>query len=114
VTALRTEEVEIGGHKFKFRTWNYGMKQEAMQKAVKFVPSKMDPNQLEPVIDPWILNDQLLLKTLVDWDLKGGNGEKLPVTLENIRAIEPPELVEKIIAFTQSLNNITPEKRKKS
>jgi len=111
---LKTEEVEIEGHKFRFRTWNYGMKQEAMQKAVKFVPSRMDPNQMEPTIDPWILNDQLLLKTLVDWDLKDGDGEKLPITLENIHAIEPPELVEKMIAFTQSLNNVTPEKRKKS
>jgi len=114
VTALRTEEVEIEGYKFRFRTWNYGMKQEAMQKAVKFVSSRTDPNQLEPIIDPWILNDQLLLKTLVDWDLKDGNGEKLPITLENIHVIEPPELVEKMIAFTQSLNNVTPEVRKKS
>ena len=110
---MRTEEVEIDGHKFRFRTWNYGMKQNAMRKAVKFVPSKLDPNTLEPVIDPWALNDQLLLKTLVTWDLKDGNGHMLPITLENIHAIEPPELVEKMIAFTQRLNNVTPSERKK-
>jgi len=111
---LKTEEAEIDGHKFKFRTWNYGMKQQALQKAVKLLPFQTDPNTLEPTIDPWIFNDQLLVKTLVDWDLKNGNGEKLPITLENIHAVEPPELVEKMIAFTQRLNNVSPEKRKKS
>jgi len=111
---MRTEEAEIDGHKFRFRTWNYGMKQEAMQKAVKFVPSRMDPNTLEPVIDPWILNDQLLIKTMVEWDLKDEKGQPLPITLENIHAIEPPELVEKMIAFTQRLNNVSTETRKKS
>jgi len=111
---MRTEENEIEDHRFKFRTWNYGMKQDAMRKAVKFVPSKVDPNELEPVIDPWALNDQLLLKTLVSWDLKDESGQPLPITLENIHAIEPPELVEKMIAFTQRLNNVSPEARKKS
>jgi hypothetical protein len=111
---MRTEEIEINGHKFRFRTWNYGMKQEAMQKAVKFVPSRMDPNTLEPVIDLWILNDQLLIKTLVEWDLKDEKGQSLPITLENIQAIEPPELVEKMIAFVQRLNNVSTEARKKS
>jgi len=111
---MRTEETEIEGHHFKFRMWNYGMKQDALRKTVKFVPSKVDPNELEPVIDPWALNDQLLLKTLVSWDLKDGNGQVLSITLENIHAIEPPELVEKMIAFTQRLNNVSPEARKKS
>jgi len=90
------------------------MKQEALRKAVKFVPSKVDPNELEPTIDPWALNDQLLLKTLVDWNLKDENGQTLPITLENIHALEPPELVEKMIAFTQRLNNVSVEARKKS
>ena len=110
---LKTEETEINGYHFKFRTWNYGMKQEAMRKAVKFIPSKLDPNELEPVIDPWALNDQLLLKTLMSWDLKDENAQPLPITLENIHAIEPPELVEKMITFTQRLNNVSPEARKK-
>ncbi len=111
---MRTEEKEIEGHHFKFRTWTYGIKQEALRKAVKFVPSKLDPNELKPVIDPWALNDQLLLKTLVSWDLKDGNGQILPITLKNIHALEPPELVEKMIAFTQRLNNVSTEMRKKS
>ena len=111
---MRTEETEIDDHRFKFRTWTYGMKQDALRKAVKFVPSKVEPNGLEPVIDPWALNDQLLLKTLVSWDLKDGNGQILPITLESIHALEPPELVEKMIAFTQRLNNVSAEARKKS
>jgi len=111
---MRTEETEIDGHKFRFRTWNYGMKQDAMRKAVKFIPSKINPEEVEPVIDPWSLNDQLLLKTLIGWDFKDENGQPLLITLENIHAIEPPELVEKMIAFTQRLNNVSPEARKKS
>lgn len=111
---MKTKDVEIEGHKFRFRTWTYGMKQDAMRKAVKFVPSKLDPNELKPVVDPWALNDQLLVKTLVSWDLKDNKGQTLPITLENIHEIEPPELVEKLIAFTQQLNNVTPETRKKS
>jgi len=111
---MQTEETEIDGHRFKFRTWTYGMKQDALRKAVKFVPSKVEPNGLEPLIDPWALNDQLLLKTLVSWDLKDEKGQTFPITLENIHAIEPPELVEKMIAFTQRLNNVSMEMRKKS
>lgn len=111
---MRTEDFTIDGHKFRFRTWTYGMKQDAMRKCTKFVPSKLDPNRLEPEIDPWALNDQLLLKTLVSWDLKDEKGQPLPITLGNIHAIEPPELVEKLIAFTQRLNNVSPENRKKS
>jgi len=111
---MPTEETEIEGHRFKFRTWTYGMKQEALRKAVKFAPSKVEPNELEPIIDPWALNDQLLLKTLVSWDLEDESGQILPISLENVHAIEPPELVEKMIAFTQRLNNVSMEARKKS
>ena len=108
---MRMEEVEIDGHKLKFRTWNYGMKQEALRAAVKFNPSLGDPRELEPEVDPWILNDQLLIKTLVDWDFLDGKGQKLPITLDNIKAIEPPELVDKMIAFTQKLNGLSPRER---
>ena len=111
---MKKVRVEIMGHTFTFRTWTYGMKQEALRKAVKFIPSRRDPDTLEPKIDPWVLNDQMLLQTLVEWDLKDEEGRPLPITLENIHGIEPPELVERMIEFTQHLNTVSEEERKKS
>jgi len=107
---MRVEEVEIEGHRLKFRTWNYGMKQEALRAATEFVKNELS-GELEPEVDPWTLNDQLLLKTLVDWDFLDEKGRKLPITLENIRDIEPPELVDKMIAYTQGLNGLSQRER---
>jgi len=106
---MQMEEVEIEGHRLKFRTWNYGMKQEALRAATKFV--KNESGELEPEVDPWVLNDHLLLKTLVDWDFLDEKGRKLPITLDNIRSIEPPELVDRMIAFTQRLNGLSDRER---
>ena len=105
-------EVEIMGHRLVFRTWNWGMKQDALKKATEW---KMGPGgELEPDVDPWVLNDVMLQQTLVEWDLKDGSGQPLPITLENIRSVEPPELVEAMIAETQRINGVTVEERKKS
>ena len=95
-----------------FRTWTYGMRQEALRKATRWV---RDPHGgLEPDVDPWTLNDMMLLQTLIEWDLEDDRGQPLPITLENIHAIEPPELVEAMIAETQRINGVTVEERKKS
>ena len=95
-----------------FRTWNWGMKQDALKKATEW---KMGPGgDLEPDVDPWVLNDVMLQQTLVEWDLKDESGQPLPITLENIRSVEPPELVEAMIAETQRINGVTVEERKKS
>ena len=91
---MRIEEAEIDGHKLKFRTWNYGMKQEALRAATKFV--KNESGDLEPEVDPWTLNDQLLLKTLVDWDFTDEKGIKLPIILENIRTLEPSNVFREV------------------
>lgn len=104
-------EVDIMDHRLVFRTWNWGMKQEALRRATTW---KRDPHGgLEPDIDPWTLNDIMLLQTLVEWDLKDENGQPLPITLENIRGLEPPEIVEAMIAETQRINGVTVEERKK-
>jgi len=105
-------ESEIMGHRLVFRTWNYGMKQEALRKATKWV--RNSHGLLEPDVDPWVLNDMMLVQTLVEWDLKDDNDQPLPITLENIHAIEPPELVEAMISETQRINGVTVEERKKS
>ena len=62
------------GHRVVFRTWTYGMKQEALRKATKWV---RDPGGgLQPDVDPWTLNDMMLLQTLVEWDLEDERGSR--------------------------------------
>lgn len=106
-------EVEIMGHRLVFCTWTYGEKQEVLRRIMKRVRNHVT-GQEEIEIDPFDLNDQMLLKTLVSWDLVDDEGKPLSITLESIRAISPPELVEQMIAFTQRLNGISEEDRKKS
>jgi hypothetical protein len=104
-------ETEIRGHRLVFRTWTYGMKQAALREATSW---KRDAGGLQPDVDPWRLNDTMLVKTLVEWDLVDEAGQPLPITLDSIHSIEPPELVEEMIAFTQRINGVTLGERKKS
>jgi len=106
------KEAEILGHRFVFCTWTYGEKQAILRRVIKWVS---DPaGGVKPEIDPWDFNDQMLLATLVEWDLKDEKGQPLRITLENLRSIEPPALLEQMIAFTQRLNGVNEEDRKKS
>ena len=104
-------ETEIRGHRLVFRTWTYGMKQQALREATSW---RREGGDLQPDVDPWRLNDMMLVQTLVEWDLVDEAGEPLPITLESIHSIEPPELVEEMIAYTQRINGVTLEERKKS
>ncbi len=105
-------ETEIMEHRLVFRTWTYGMKQQALREATKW--KRGSGGELQPEVDPWILNDQMLLQTLVEWDLVDSEGQRLPISLESVQGVEPPELVEEMIAYTQSINGVTAEERKKS
>jgi hypothetical protein len=105
-------ETEIMGHRLIFRTWTYGMKQEALKKATTW--RRGVQGDMEPDVDPWTFNDLMLLQTLIKWDLEDGNGQPLLITLKNIHDIEPPELVEEMIAYAQRINGVTVEERKKS
>ncbi len=100
------------GHRLVFRTWTYGMKQGALRESTRW--TRDAGGGLQPDVDPWTLNDMMLQQTLVEWDLVDENGQPLPITIENIHAIEPPELVEEMIAFTQRINGVSVEERKKS
>ena len=105
-------EVTIREHRVVFRTWTYGMKQEALRKATSW---RREPGGgLEPDVDPWILNDVMLEQTIVEWDLVNGDGQPLPITIEAIHGLEPPELVEEMIAETQRINGVSVAERKKS
>lgn len=105
-------ETSIRDHRLVFRTWTYGMKQRALRESTSW--SRVGPGELQPDIDPWKLNDLMLVQTLVEWDLADENGHPLPITIESIHSVEPPELVEEMIAFTQRINGVTREERKKS
>ena len=104
-------ETTIRGHRLVFRTWTYGMKQRALRESTSWT---RDGGGLQPDVDPWKLNDFMLIQTLVEWDLVDGDGQPLPITLESIYSVEPPELVEEMIAYTQRINGVTREERKKS
>ncbi|MBN2335952.1 hypothetical protein JXL21_10380 [Candidatus Bathyarchaeota archaeon] len=101
----------IKGHRVVFRTWTYGMKQKALRESTSW---RRTGQELQPDVDPWKLNDLMLVQTLVEWDMVDEAGQPLPITLESIHEVEPPELVEEMIAFTQRINGVTVEERKKS
>jgi hypothetical protein len=103
-------ETTIQGHHLVFRTWTYGMKQKALRKATSWARGS---GGLEPDVDPWMLNDMMLVQTLVEWDLKDEAGQPLPINIETIHGIEPPELVEEMISYTQKINGVSREERKK-
>ncbi len=101
------------GHRLKLRAWTYGEKQEALRRATRWVRDPSDPRGRVPDVDPWMLNDLMLLSCIVEWDLEDGEGRSLPITLEALHGISPPELVEEMIARVQRLNGVTSEERKK-
>ncbi len=105
------KEAQIRGHRIVFKTWTYGEKQKALQRITEFIK---DPKTEKTTakVDPFKLNDQMLLATIVEWDLVK-DGKPLPITLESIHDLEPPELVEDMIDFTQTLNGVTDDERKK-
>ncbi len=109
---MMKEETTIRGHRVVFRTWTYGDKQRALRQVTEF---EKDPKTEKTIakIDAWKLNDQMLLATLVEWDLTKADGSPLLITLDALQALEPPELVEEMIEYTQKLNGVSENERKK-
>ena len=105
------EEKEIMGHKITFKTLTWGAKQAALREATKW--TRGTGGALEPDIDPWTLNDLLLIGSIEDWDIQDESGQPVPLTLEGIRSLRPV-LAEMLIAEMQAFNGITEEERKKS
>ncbi len=103
--------IELMGHKFTLRSWTYGMKQRALKAATSWVEVK---GELQPDVDPYVLNDNMLLECVENWDIHDDQGNTLEVTITNIHGIEPPELVEQLINEVQRINGVTLEERKKS
>ncbi len=104
------KDVEVRGHKFTLKTWNYGEKQRAMRAATTF---EEKDGAFIPEVDPYKLNDHMLFMCIVSWDLKDEAGEDLPVSIASIWSIEPPELIEDVLAEVQKMNGVTVEERKK-
>src|SRR4030042_861727 len=103
-------ETEIREHRLVFRTWTYGSKQDALRKATRW---ERGAQGLEPDVDPWTLNDLVLVGCMMEWDLVDETGQPLPITLEALHGLEPPELVEEMIAFCQQVNGVGIDERKK-
>ena len=99
------------GQSFEIRSWTYGMKQRALRAATSW---KEIQGSLEPDVDPYVLNDHMLEQCIVGWELQDQSGQPLEVTIENIHNVEPPELIEQILAEVQRINGISLEERKKS
>lgn len=107
-------EVEVMGHKVVLRPWTYGQKQEALRRSTKWVRDKGNPNRLVPDVDPWRLNDEMIVATVVEWDLKDEEEKPLPITIEALHSVRPPAVVEAILVEVQRVNGLTEEERKKS
>ena len=86
------------------------MKQQALREATTWT---RDATGLQPEIDPWRLNDIMLTQCITEWDLQRDD-QPLPITIESLHNIEPPELVEAMINYCQKINGVTTEERKKS
>lgn len=105
------KEITINGHSFEVRSWTYGMKQRAIRAATSW---REIQGSLEPDVNPYVLNDHMLEQCIVGWDLQDPSGESLEVSIENIHDVEPPELIEQLLAEIQAINGISPVERKKS
>lgn len=103
--------VTIMGHTFEVRSWTYGMKQRSLRAATSW---REVQGSLEPDVDPYVLNDHMLEQCIETWDLQDQEGNPLEVTIENIHNVEPPELIEQLLAEIQAINGISVEERKKS
>ncbi len=99
------KDIEIYGYRFKLRSWNYGMKQRALKAATSWTK---EAGALQPDVDPFKLNDLMLVECIEEWSLE------LPITIESIHSLEPPELVEQLISECQSINGMSSGERKKS
>lgn len=86
------------------------MKQEALRKATRW---ERGASGLEPEVDPWALNDLMLVGCLQGWDLVDEEGQSLPITVEAVHGLEPPELVEEMISYCLRINGVTVDERKK-
>jgi len=110
------ETLEIRGHKIEVKRWNYGEKQRALRASTTWTPTKGGrQGELDADVDPWILNDQMVIICVKKWDLIDPDTNKpLPISIEALHKVEPPEIIEDLITELQRINGVTVEERKKS
>lgn len=109
------ETLKIRGHTIEVKRWNYGEKQRALINATTWINTKEGrQGELDADVDPWKLNDQMVLICVKKWDLLDPEtNENIPITLEALHKVEPPEIIEDLITELQRLNGVTVEERKK-
>jgi len=110
------ETLKIRGHTIEVKRWNYGEKQRALRKATTWTQTKEGrQGELDADIDPWELNDQMVLICVKKWDLLDPDTDKLlPISIEALHKVEPPEIIETLITELQRINGVSVEERKKS
>ena len=100
---------EILGHRVVLRPWTYGAKQRALREATTW---RREGETLVPDVDPWRLNDLMVVGCVEEWDLVDGEGEPLPITVESLHGLQPG-FVEALIRRCQELNGVSVDERKK-
>ena len=109
-------DLEIQGHKFEVKPWNYGEKQAVLRKITKRVKKKDgQEGELGADIDPWSLNDHMVITCVKKWDLvHPETKELLPISVESLSVVRPPEIIEELIDEIQAINGVSKEEKKKS
>lgn len=108
---MMREEKTIQGQRVVFRPLTWGAKQKALREATEW--RRGSGGELEPDVDPWMLNDLMLLGSVEEWDIVDESGKPVPLTIEGLHGLEP-RLAEALIAEMLELNGVTGAERKKS
>lgn len=119
---VRVETIQVDGYnvenlKFVLRTWSWGKDQEVIEECTDY-----DPISKRLKLSGRKYNERMQELCIIDWDLKGKvrkdekdswieydqNGEKIPITLENIKALDP-RIGRTILAKLIEMNTLTKE-----
>ena len=102
---------EILGYQIVFKTLTWGAKQEALRKATEW--RRIGGGDIEPDVDPWKLNDYMLLYSVEKWNIVDDDGKPVPLSVDGLHTLSP-RLVEALIIEMHRLNGLSLEERKKS
>jgi hypothetical protein len=92
-----SKEVTVMGRKIQVRNLSHGEKGNSMSIAMK-----IDPISKTSSIDAMLLVTAQTAASIVDWDLVGEDGKKLPISIDTLNNVLAPEFVEELIETVQS------------
>lgn len=91
-----TQEITVMGRKIQVKNLSHGEKGSAMSIAMK-----IDPMSRTSSIDAMLLVTAQTAASIVDWDLVGEDGKKLPISVETLNNVLSPQFVEELIEAVQ-------------